>query len=148
MFLSVIVFSGAAFLVPKQISRLEMYATCMFCVFLEYITNYTFDFVLKIYGYFNPGVDILTFVAVIGIFPAINILFLNLYPYKERLLKKIGYVIGWSLFSLFYEVLSLKSKYFYYSGWSLWMSAIAYPILFTILLLNLKLVRKLIRKEF
>jgi hypothetical protein len=144
---SIIIFSGIAFFMPKRISKLEMYASSLFVLFLEYLANYIFDFIEEFYGYFKPGTDIKTFIVVVGIYPAINIIFLNYFPYKGKLFNKLIYILGVSLFSLFYEWLSLKSKYFYHSTWNLYFSLISYPILFVIIVLNLKVIRNLYRVE-
>lgn len=145
--ISIIVFNSIAFFMHKHISRVEIYATSLFALFLEYLANYIFDFILKIYGYFKPGIDVKTFIIVVGIYPAINTIFLNYFPYKRKGLTKFIYILGASLFSLLYEWLSLKSKYFYHNGWNLWLSAISYPVLFGIITLNLKFIRNLERRE-
>jgi hypothetical protein len=145
--ISIIVFNVIAIFMHKRISRVEIYATSLFTLFLEYLANYIFDFILGVYGYFKPGTDIKTFIIVVGIYPAVNTIFLNYFPYKRRGLTKFIYIMGVSLFSLFYEWLSLKSKYFYHDGWNLWLSGISYPILFGIIVLNLKFLRNLERRE-
>lgn len=143
LIISIVVFNSFAFFMPKRISRVEIYATALFALFLEYLANYIFDFILKLYGYFKPGVDIIGFIVVVGVYPAINTIFLNYFPYKRKGLTKFIYILSASLFSLLYEWLSLKSKYFYHNGWNLWLSFISYPILFGIIVLNYKFVRNL-----
>lgn len=143
---SIVIYNGIAFFMPKRISKLEVFASSLFALFLEYLANYIFDFIEKMYGYFQPGIDLLSFIVVLGIYPAINTIFLNYYPYKGKLQSKLIYILGFSLYSLFYEWLSIKSKYFYHDGWSLWASLFTYPIIFGIIILNLKLIRKLIRR--
>jgi hypothetical protein len=141
--ISIIVFNGIAFFMPKRISRVEIYASALFALFLEYISNYIFDFIHKLYGYFTPGTDIKTFIIVVGIYPAVNTIFLNYYPYKGKALNKLIYILGASIFSIFYEWLSLKSKYFYHENWNLWISFALYPLFFGIIARNLKLIKNL-----
>jgi hypothetical protein len=125
----------------------EIYASALFALFLEYIANYLLDFINKLYGYFDPGIDMKGFIVVAGVYPAINTIFLNYFPYKGKILTKLFYIMGMSLFSLFYEWLSIKGKYFYHSGWNFLLSAVSYPILWGIIVLNFKLIRKLRRQE-
>jgi hypothetical protein len=147
LIVSIVVFNGIAFLIPKQMSRVEIYASALFAVFLEYIANYALDFINKLYGYFEPGIDVKGFIVVLGIYPAVNTIFLNFFPHKGKVSKKFIYLLGFSLFSLFYEWLSEKSSYFYHSGWTYIESLIAYPILWGIIIINFKLIRNLIRRE-
>jgi hypothetical protein len=145
--ISIVIFNSIAFFMTKRISRVEMYASSLFVLFLEYLANYVFDFIHKLYGYFNPGIDNLTFIVVVGIYPAVNIIFVNYFPYKGRALSKLIFILATSIFCTFYEWLSIKSKYFYHSGWPLWLSFISYLILFEIIVFNLKLIRKLNKGE-
>lgn len=147
LIISIVILNFIAFFMPKRLSRVEIYASALFAIFLEYIANYVFDFIHHLYGYFKPGVDLVSFIVVVGIYPAVITMFLNYFPYKSKVLSKLIYILGVALLYLFYEWLSIKSKYFYHSGWNYWLSAIAYPILLVIIMLNLKLVRKLMRRE-
>jgi hypothetical protein len=146
LILSIVIFNSIAFFMPKRLSKLEIFSSSLFSMFLQYMADYTLDLIHGLYGYFKPGADMLTFVVIFGIYPAINTIFLNYFPLKGKAFNKLTYMLGWSLFSLFYEWLSMKSKYFYHNGWTLGLSLISYPICWGIIVFNFLLIRKLSRR--
>ncbi|OOP68602.1 hypothetical protein BWZ43_09485, partial [Heyndrickxia oleronia] len=76
-------------------------------------------------------------------FPSISYLFLNFFPFKKRLLRKIYYVLGWSIFSIIFEWFTLKTGFFYYTEWKIWYSGLLYPLIFSSLVLNMKFVKRI-----
>jgi hypothetical protein len=48
-------------------------------------------------------------------------------------------------FFILYEWLCLKMGFLYHKNWNIWLSAISYPFLYTLLLGNLKFIRWLDR---
>jgi len=137
------IFNIAAFFIPKKLNKIENYATTFFAYSYGVTTDMILDLHYDLYGYFEKGFQWLGFLALLLYFPSISVLFVNLYPLKSKVLKKILYILGWTVFSVAFEWLCLYSKFLYYNGWKLWYSAFLYPIIFLILLFNLKLVRKL-----
>jgi hypothetical protein len=145
---SIIVLNLAAFLIPKKLSKVETYVTSFFSLYLALFADSLLGGMYKLYAYFEPGVDYIDFVAAIGIYPAVNIIFLNLFPYKEQATYKITYIVTWSLFALGYEwFAATQTALFTYTGWKTVYSTAIYPILFLVLLLNLYIIRKLITKS-
>lgn len=114
-------------------SGIEIVTTTLFSTFLQVITDVFLDIKYHLYGYFNEGVDWEANIYMIGIFPAVNIVFLNYFPYKRSNWKKAIYLIGWWIFAVVFEVFYLWSGTFYYNGWKLWYSAIIYPFLYLLL---------------
>ena len=140
------IFNIAAFLIPKKLSKIEIYANSFFAFTYGVTIDMILDLHYNLYGYFEPGFQWLGLFAIFLYFPSISILFLNLYPSKSNKGKKILYIFAWTVFSLAFEWFCLHTKFYYLNGWKLWYSAISYPIIFSILLLNLKLVRRLINQ--
>lgn len=134
LILSVIVFNLFSIFIPKRISVIEILTTTLFSSLLEFVANTIWDFKYDLYGYFHKGVDYAGFIYVIGIFPAVNIVYLNLYPFKKGLISKVIYIFCWSLFAIIFELIFLRTKTFYYNGWKLWYSIALYPILYLVLL--------------
>lgn len=143
---SVIVFNFFAVFIPKRISGIEILTTTLFALLFEFIVDSIFDFKYDLYGYFNKGVDYTGFIYVFGIYPAVNIVFLNLFPFKKDLINKVIYIFCWSMLAIIYELLFLWSKTFYYNGWNIWYSAIAYPFILTILFCFYKYSHYLLKK--
>lgn len=140
---SALAFSGYALFMRKNLTRVEMVATSFFVMALQDNVDIYLDLKLDLYGYFEKGAQWGTLITVLGIYPAVNIIFLNYYPFERSLAHKITYVGACSIFALAYEWAAVQSGYFYHHGWKYWYSAICYPVLFYILVLMLKWVRKL-----
>jgi hypothetical protein len=147
VYLAFAIFNIVAYLVPKRLSRIEIYATSFFAFTYGITVDMILDLNYNLYGYFEEGFQWLGLLAIIMYFPAINILFLNHYPLKSNKGKKLIYIIAWTVLSLTFEWFCQHTKFFYYNGWKLLYSAIAYPMIFSILLLNLKLVRRLDKQD-
>jgi hypothetical protein len=143
VYLSFVIFNISAFLIPKKLSKIEIYATSFFAFTYGVTVDMILDLHYNLYGYFEEGFQWLGLLAIFMYFPSISVLFLNFYPLKSNKRKKGLYILGWALFSIAFEWFCLQTKFYYYNEWKLWYSAMAYPIIFTTLLLNLKLVRRL-----
>lgn len=148
LILTVIVLNAVFWYMPKQLTAIEIFSTCMFALVFELIVNIYLDLKLDWYGYFKKGVQWGSMIAIFGIYPAANTIFLNYYQYMEKVKQKFWYIIGCSVLAVVYEWLAEKSGYFYYHQWKLWYSAILYPIIFFILVLVFKFVRKLLHRQY
>lgn len=146
--ISALALSGYALFMRKNLARLEMVATTFFAMTLQDNVDIYLDLKLNIYGYFEKGTQWGTLIAILGIYPAANIIFLNYYPFDKGVGRRIVYVAVCSIFALAYEWAAVQSGYFYHNGWKYWYSAICYPILFYILVLMLKWVRRLANEKW
>jgi len=146
LILSVIVFSLIALFIPKRMCGIEIITTTLFALYLEALVNVFLDFKYDLYGYFSKGVDWRGLFYGFGIFGQVSIVYLNYFPYNKKLMSKVIYIIGWSVFAYIYELLFLWSKTYYYNGWKYWYSLIIYPILYLILMYFHKYVLFLLKK--
>jgi hypothetical protein len=133
---------------PKKLTKIEIFSTCIFANVFELIVNIYLDLKLDWYGYLQKGTQWGSLIVIFGIYPAANAIFLNYYQYMKNVARKFWYIIGCCVFAVVYEWLANLSGYFYYNQWKLWYSAIAYPFLYLILLAVLKLVRILIHGQY
>ena len=131
----------ALLFISKRISLLEIYTTSFFATFLAALSDMYLDVKLDYYGFFNKGLDWEYIVIFIFIYPAANFIVLNFYPYKKTFFKKAIYILFCSIVTIIFEYISLKTEVFYYKEWKIWYSAICYPFIYTILILNLKFIR-------
>jgi hypothetical protein len=138
-----ILFNIIAFCIPKRISKIEIYSTCFFAYAYGLTTDLVLDIHYHLYGYFDKGFQWLGFLGIILYFPSISLLFLNYYPLERKIFKKIIYILCWSIFSIIFEWICLQTEYFYYNGWKLWYSGALYPIIFIVLVINMRFVRKI-----
>jgi len=146
--LSVVVLNIVFLFMPKKMTPIEIFSTCMFAMVFQQLADLALDLKLDWYGYFAKGVQWTYIIAILGIYPAANAIFLNYYQYMKNISQKFWYIIGCSVFAVVYEWLADVSGYFYHNQWKLWQSAVVYPFLYIILVLVLKLVRKLILRQF
>lgn len=138
-----IIFNIIAFVIPKNINKIEIYATCFFAFSYGLITDIILDLHYHLYGYIHKGFDWGGLLSTFLYFPSISYLFLNFFPFKKRLLRKIYYVLGWSIFSIIFEWFTLKTGFFYYTEWKIWYSGLLYPLIFSSLVLNMKFVKRI-----
>ncbi|MBP1948648.1 CBO0543 family protein [Virgibacillus litoralis] len=144
LLVSVAVFNLAAILIPKNISWIEIYGTILISIVLHLLIDTFLDLKYDLYGYFDKGVDFKTLIFTFGIYPAVNIIIVNLYPLVHGILSKSLYILILTIFALSYEVALLNVNIFYHNEWRLWYSAIVYPFLLILLFLNRKLLKRLL----
>ena len=143
LIVSVIILNVFAYLMPKRLSRVEIWATMLFALLLAYIVDTYLDRKYHLYGYFTQNIDWLSVIPIFGLYPAVSTIFLNYYPLNKNVSWKTLYIAGWTVFSLLFEYASIVSGYFHHSGWKLLYSALCYPVLLYILVWDLKFIRKL-----
>lgn len=127
----------------KRLTKMEIYATAIFALLFGITTDVVLDLHYNVYGYFDKGFQWKKLLALFMYFPATNLLFLNYYPWNKSFLKRLLYFLVWTLFSITFEWLSLKTYFFYYNGWKLWYSGVLYPFIFLTLLINLKFIQRI-----
>ncbi|WP_188385120.1 CBO0543 family protein [Ornithinibacillus halotolerans] len=142
--ISAFIFLTIAFVIKKRIYVVELYTTSLFAMVFQLLVDNILEFKYDFYGYFEKGVDYETFIVILLIYPPLNIIFLNYFPLNKKLLTKCLYILGWCVFSVLYEYLSVKIGFFYYEKWSIWYSAIIYPFVYGLLLVNFFSIRKLL----
>jgi hypothetical protein len=138
-----ILFNIIAVLMPKRLTKVEIYATSFFALSFGRTVDAFLDIKYNMYGFITEGVNYLGVLGQYLIYPSINTLFLNYFPLTKNIKSKTLYILAWSLFSVTFEWVSLQTNFFYYTTWKLWYSALLYPILFLILLANLKIIRNI-----
>ncbi|HZG72050.1 MAG TPA: CBO0543 family protein [Chondromyces sp.] len=144
MILTIIVFNIVLYFIPKKLSGIEMYTTSLFAIVLQLTIDMILDVKYGLYGYFSAKVVSLeAFGATFGIYPAVNIAFLNFYPFHQTFVRKSLYIVVWSGFAVLYEWLAIYTDFFYYHGWKLTYSALLYPVLYLILLGNYHFIKSL-----
>ena len=142
LILSVVVFILIAFLIPKRMTKIEMFTTCLFALLFQKQVDIFLALKYHLYGYIGE----IRFANVIinyGLFSAVNIILLNYYPFKKSLRTKAYYILSWDAFLVAFEWATVKSGYFYHNGWKYWYSAVLNPIIILILTLCLIFVRKI-----
>ena len=137
LIIAIIIFNLIALKIKKRLSLIQMVHIWSFTIAFQTVFDVYIDFKYHGYWYFSKSVDWNSFIALIFLVPPVNVVFLNFFPYKNTLMKKIIYLATWEVALLLYEVITLLPEpwgYFHYGWWTLWHSLIINPILLLILL--------------
>lgn len=140
---SVIIFNFLAFKLVTRFSGNTVLHIWVFTCFFQIFFDIFID--LKYHGYWfvSPGIDWSAFPGYTLLIPPVNLLFLNWFPFKSSLIKRIAYIAVWEAALLFYEFITLLPEpwgFFHYGWWSLWHSALVNPFLLITLLGYYKLI--------
>ncbi|WP_053071839.1 CBO0543 family protein [Ornithinibacillus contaminans] len=142
-----VMLSFIIYLLPKRLTLIEIYSTTVFAILFNALVDVYLDLKLDLYGYFKKGADYEMILVLIGIFPFFNYLYLNGFPFMKRLRLKIGYIAVWTVIAVFYDWLAIQAKLLYFNNWTLVYSAIAYSLIYIILLINIIFIKWLRKKD-
>lgn len=140
LIVSIVIFITAAFRIKKKIPPIVCFGAFYFAALLALTTDVILDIKYQLYGYFRQGqVDMEGFLVMFGIYPASNVLIVNGFPYHKPWIRKLIYVVLWSIFCVAYEAAAIHFNIFYHAKWwNLWWSAACYPVLIVLLVLHTK----------
>ncbi|WP_251550658.1 hypothetical protein [Neobacillus muris] len=144
--LSIIAFNYFAFSGKKTLSGNQLLHVWTFSVAFQTIFDVFVEFKYHAYWYFNKEVDWEGVLPHFFVVPQANFIFLKWFPFKAERMKKIIYILLFTLFIVLYELVTLLPEpwgYFHYGWWTIWHAVIVDPILLLILLGFYRLVRKL-----
>lgn len=147
LILIVLLFNTIAYSIPKRLTPIEMLTTTLFAMLIQLLTDIYLSLKYNIYGYFEKGPDWESFIYILGIYPAVNIIFLNCFPYKKRLRNKVVYVFVWVVLAMIFETIFIWSGTFYLNGWKQSYSIFTYPVLYVTLLLFHQFTVKLVKRS-
>ncbi|MBO7744553.1 hypothetical protein I8J29_10120 [Paenibacillus sp. MWE-103] len=147
LIVSIVILFALIFLAPRRLSRIEILTSTLFGLYFESTVNIFLDLDYDLYGYFHKGVDAITMVVLLGVYPALNYLLLNFYPEGRGAPRVFAYLLAWDAFSVAYELLSIHYGIFYYNGWHWWYSALVYVPLFLSLRWQILFTRRMLRLD-
>jgi hypothetical protein len=144
---SVLVYNVTAFLIRKRLSGAEIYATVMFGLVAQLLSDSYASFGYKMWGFFDRDQsDLEALWVIFGMYPACTVLIINWYPYLARWWKKLLYLIAWACYSTFYEYLTMIFGVMWHdNGWSLYWSFLLYPFIYYMLIVQLRVYRWIMR---
>jgi hypothetical protein len=149
LIISIIIFNIVAFTTNKQLTKSQIVHIWTFTIAMQALADLFLGVKYKGYWYFSKDIDLLYLLPLTTIIPPINMMFLNWYPFKTSLTKKVLYYVYWLAFMLSYEALALLPGpwgYFHYGWWNLLYSALVYPFLLTIVINYYKWIYKIEQK--
>lgn len=137
LILAIILFNIIALKMKKRLTLNQILHIWMFTIALQQSFDLIIEYKYNGYWYFDKEVDWKGYLAHTILVPPVNVMFLNWYPFKKRLMNQVFYLIIWIIAILLYEVITLMPQpwgYFHYGWWKLRYTVIVDPILFLILL--------------
>jgi hypothetical protein len=146
LILAIILFNLIAFKNHERLSANQVVHIYSFTIAFQSIFDVIIEFKYHGYWYFTKNVEWVDVLPHTLLIPPINILFLNWYPFRAKLIKQIMYFAIWIVAILGYERLTLIPNpwgYFHYGWWKMWHAVLIDPILFGILLGYYKWICKL-----
>ncbi|HEO8418867.1 hypothetical protein [Niallia sp. FSL W8-0635] len=151
LLLSVFIFNFIAYITNKKLTLNQVLHIWIFTIAFQQLFDLYIDVGYHAYWYFSKSeVDWESIIHILFLVPPVNIIFLNLYPMKKKILHKILFVFAWNFIIVGYEWLTLFPSpwgYFHYGWWKLSYSFCINPILLFILIKYYKLVTKLEKKS-
>jgi hypothetical protein len=137
LLISVLIFNLVAFKVNKRLTPSQIVQIWTFTIAFQMLFDLIVEFKYQSYWYFSPGVDWVGLIPRTVLIPPVNMIFLNLYPFEKRVIKKIFFFTFFVILILIYELLTMLPDpwgYFHYGWWEIWYSAIVDPIILICLL--------------
>ncbi len=137
LIVAIIVFNVIGFKTNKILTANQTVHIWVFTIALQNIVDIMVEFKYYGYWYFDKEIDWVGLLPHLVLIPPVNIIFLNWYPYKSKMMKRFLYLIGFVFVLLIYEVITLLPEpwgYFHYGWWKLSYAVIVDPILLLILL--------------
>lgn len=130
----------------KKLTKNQIVHIIAFTIGFQMTFDLFIEFKYHGYWYFSKEIDYRGLVAHLLVVPPVNVMFISWYPFHAKLRKQLQYLFIWEIVTLSYELLALLPEpfgYFHYGWWNLLHSIIMNPILFLILILYFKWIKKL-----
>ena len=150
LIVAIIAFNGIAFMRVKRLAKSHIVHICTFTILIHVSVDLLLSVKYGAYWYFDREIQWLDVPAVALLSPSAALLFLNGYPSQASRLKRMLYILLWSLIITVYEALTLLPEpwgFFHHGWWKLKYSALVYPVLFCLILLYYKWIRQIEEKE-
>lgn len=136
-----------AIFMPKKVALWELLVASIFVYMLDLFIIQICEIKYEVFVYVYKGIQWSGIIIEAIIYPAVNSIYVNFYPYNKGLKQKIIYILIASVAFTFGEYLFLKTGFLKYYHWNLIYSALMYPFMCVILILNQIMFRKLVYKE-
>lgn len=144
--IAIALFNVIAFRTNRRLTKNQIIHIWMFTIALQAVTDTFVDFKYHGYWYFDKEINWGVLPALTILIPPVNMIFLNWFPFHQRLYTRILYVAIWVVAITLYEAIALLPEpwgYFYHGWWNLWYSAIVNPLLLCIVLFYYKWICKI-----
>ncbi|WP_040208966.1 hypothetical protein [Neobacillus jeddahensis] len=146
LLIAIFLFNIFAFKKNKILSSNQIVHIWTFTIAFQLIFDIFVEFKFHGYWYFDKEIDWAGILPHAFLVPAVNIIYLNWFPYNGKLIKKVLYITVFTVMIVLYEMVTLLPApwgYFHYGWWTIWHAVFLDPILLLILLGYYKWICKL-----
>lgn len=130
--IAIVIFNLIAFKKNKRLSANQIVHIWAFTIAFHVLFDSFIEFKYHGYWYFTKEIDWRGVVPHLFLVPAVNMIFLNWFPFKAKIVKQTFYIFVFVSALLLYELATLLPEpwgYFHYGWWRLWYAAILNPFL-------------------
>ncbi|PLT29720.1 hypothetical protein [Peribacillus deserti] len=149
LIISIFLLNFLAFKTNKRLTANQIVHIWVFTIAFQQTFDLMIEFKYNGYWYFDKEIDWKGLLPHTVLIPPVNVMFLNWYPFRTKIIKQFTYILIWEVVFLVYETVTLLPEpwgYFNYGWWRLQYAAVINPILLLILLGYYKWVCKLEKK--
>ena len=146
LIISIFVFNYCAFRLNKHLNKNQILHIYIFSITFQLLFDIIIDFKLHAYWYFTIAIEWHVLLYALFLVPPVNILFLNCFPFKKSITKKIIAICLWNFAFLLYEFIALFPEpwgYFHYGWWKWWYSALLNPFLLYLVITYYRFIQKI-----
>ncbi|MFC7063117.1 hypothetical protein [Halobacillus seohaensis] len=137
LLVAILLFNSAAFLLNTKLTKSQSVHIWTFTIAVQVLVDFFLMGKYQAYWYFSQELNAKDLLVMTLVIPAVNIIFLNKYPFKRSLLRRVFYVLCFGTAITLYEAVILLPDpwgYFNHGWWRLWYSLLLYPLLLFIVL--------------
>ncbi|WP_409305745.1 hypothetical protein [Peribacillus sp. SCS-155] len=146
LIISILLFNFLAFKTNKRLTANQIVHIWVFTIAFQQTFDLMVEFKYHGYWYFGKEIDWKGLLPHTVLIPPVNMMFLNWYPFRAKIMKQFTYILLWEVVFLVYETATLLPEpwgYFHYGWWKLQYAAVINPVLLLILLGYYKWICKL-----
>jgi hypothetical protein len=144
--ISSLVFSIVAYVIPKKMKHYEIYATSLFAALFGLFVDSILAIKYKFYVLDEPGIQIPPLIGQVVLYSTTSIILLNLFPYERPAIWRLAYILTFALLAVAFELLSFRFGFIKYNEWKIWYSALSYPFLIYLLVLQYRFFQWLVKR--
>lgn len=131
------------YFMPKRLTRQEIYIAWGILSSVTLNTDLFFGNLLDKYDFVSSKITFSDLLFQATVPPSFGVIFLNFMPTDRG--RFIKYIIGWVIFSVVFEAISVKVDFLIYKGWKIWYSAVIYLLVFLYLRWHYFFIKKVLR---
>ncbi|MBS4219023.1 hypothetical protein KHA96_11920 [Bacillus sp. FJAT-49711] len=146
MMIAIILLNFIAFKTNKRLTKNQIVHLWVFTMAFQTFFDVFVSLKYHGYWYFSNGVDWSSIPVYILLIPPVNIMFLNWYPFRQTLYRRVLYFTVWIILITLYELVTLLPEpwgYYHHGWWKLGHSILINPLLLYIVLVYYKWIRKI-----